>query len=238
MAALSRREVVLEPIESATQMRGSSPPVLTRLLAATGADAHERAWAAFAGEYSALLLHVARRLGGDHDAVMDRYAFILEALHRDGFRRLRGYASDGRGKFTTWLMVVARRLCLDEYRRRYGRPQGEGATSVDQWAERRRLLNLVGEALDANELAGSPDQIPDVALQQSELRTMLEAAITQLDSSDRLLLRLRFVDDLPVPQIARLLGEGSPFHYYRRLDRVLAGLRQSLSAVGVEDAAP
>jgi RNA polymerase sigma factor (sigma-70 family) len=219
-------------------MRHSPPPVLGRLLAARHAAARERAWTAFAREYSALLLHVARKLGGDHDAVMDRYAFIIEALHRDDFRRLRGYASDGRGKFSTWLMVVARRLCLDEYRRRYGRPQAEASRFADQWVERRRLLNLVGDALDANELAASPDEMPDVAFQRSELRTMLETAIARLDAGDRLLLRLRFVDGLPVPQIARLLGEGSAFHYYRRLDRVLAALRQSLRAIGVVDSAP
>ena len=96
-------------------MHHASPAVLVDLLSASNASDVERAWAAFAAEYSALLLHVARSLDADHDAAMDRYLYILEALRRDDCRRLRQYASDGRGKFTTWLMVVARRLCLDEF---------------------------------------------------------------------------------------------------------------------------
>ena len=221
-------------------MRDSPPAVLVSLLAASPGTADgERAWAAFAEQYSTLLLHVARTLGGGHDAVMDRYVFMLDALRRDDYRRLRQYASDGRGKFTTWLMVVARRLCLDEYRRRYGRPQGDDASSsMDAWAERRRLINLVGEELGAAEVAGLAEAVPDVALQRSELAALLEAALARLDASERLLLRLRFVDDRSVPRIARLLGDGSAFHYYRRLEKVLARLRDSLQAVGVDNSVP
>jgi RNA polymerase sigma factor (sigma-70 family) len=222
-------------------MRDSPPAVLVSLLTVSSGTADsERAWAAFAEEYSTLLLHVARRLGGGDDAAMDRYAFMLDALRRDDYRRLRQYASDGRGKFTTWLMVVARRLCLDEYRRRYGRPQGDdtSSTTTDAWAERRRLINLVGEELGAAEVAGSADAVPDVALQRSELAALLEAALARLDTPDRLLLRLRFIDDLSVPQIARLLGEGSAFYYYRRLEKILARLRESLQAAGVENSVP
>jgi RNA polymerase sigma factor (sigma-70 family) len=220
-------------------MHHPPPDVLAALLSASDAADRERAWAAFAAEHSALLLHVAHRLGSDHDAVMDRYVFILDALRRDDCRRLRQYAADGRGKFTTWLMVVARRLCLDEYRRRFGRPQGDvAAASADHWTERRRLINLLAEELGATELAGPVDAVPDVALQRSELRALLEAALARLDPADRLVLRMRFVDDLSVPQIARLLGEGSPFQHYRRIDKLLGQLRESLQAVGVEDSVP
>jgi len=220
-------------------MRESPPALLSTLLSVSAETADgERAWGGFVEESSAFLLHVARTLGGDHDAVMDRYVFILEALRRDDYRRLRQYASDGRGRFTTWLMVVARRLCLDEYRQRYGRPQGDDASSADGWVERRRLINLVGEELGSTELAGSAEAVPDVALQRSELAALLEVALARLDAGDRLLLRMRFVDDLSVPQIARLLGDGSAFHYYRRLEKILGRLRDSLQAVGVEDSVP
>jgi DNA-directed RNA polymerase specialized sigma24 family protein len=49
---------------------------------------------------------------------MDGYAYVLEALRSDDYRRLRAYAADGRSKFSTWLVVVARRLCLDLHLRR------------------------------------------------------------------------------------------------------------------------
>ena len=219
-------------------MHRASPAVLVELLSASEAARAERAWAAFAKEYSPLLLHVAHSLGDGHDAAMDRYLFILEALRRDGYQRLRRYAADGRGEFTTWLVVVARRLCLDEHRRRYGRPQSDDAACGEQRAERRRLVQLVGAELGTAELAGPGDDVPDVALQRSELARALDAALARLDPADRLLLRLRFVDELSVPRIARLLGGGSAFHYYRRLDKALATLRQSLQAAGVESSVP
>ena len=118
------------------------PTELSALLAPERAG--ERAWATFVREHSALVLRVAKRLGGDHDAVMDRYAFVLERLREDGYRRLRTYVP-GRCRFTTWLTVVARRLCYDRDRERYGRVRGQGDArerSRDQRDERRRLKEL------------------------------------------------------------------------------------------------
>ena len=98
-------------------------PALKVLFAPPDDVARERAWADFLSGSSAILLRVARIMGGDEDAVMDRYAFILDALSRDDYKRLRAYVNDGKSSFDTWLAVVARRLCMDEYRGRYGRAQ-------------------------------------------------------------------------------------------------------------------
>jgi len=211
---------------------------LQSLLSATDEQARELAWEGFLGEYSGALMHAARSLGGDHDAVMDRYLFALEALRRDDCRRLRGYTERGSGKFSTWLIVVVRRICLDEYRHRYGRPQTSSASSADRQRERRNLADLVGSELDLLQLESSPAESPDLALQQRELRAALDRALATLDPSDRLVLRLRFEDDLSVPQIAQLLGEESPFRLYRRLGRTLATVAAALRSSGIHDAVP
>ena len=65
---------------------------------------------------------------------------------------------------------------------------------------------------------------------------MLDAALAQLDTEDRVILRLRFEDDVSVPEIARLLTLGSPFSLYRRLNRILASVRKTLEAAGINDA--
>ncbi len=197
----------------------------------------ERAWAEFLNEHNDLLLRVARSLGGDHDAIMGRYTFVLEQLRRDEFRRLRSYASDGRGKFTTWLVAVVRRLCVDEHRRRYGRPQRGDAGASEEWIARRNLVDLVGDELEMDSLHAGADTLPDAALEAAEVRTALDRALSDLELSDRLLLRFRFEDELSVPEIARLLGDASPFQLYRRLTKVLARLRKELTAVGIEDVA-
>lgn len=216
-------------------MPTSSPDTLQILLDASDGPRREAAWTAFLEEHSGLILHVARSQGGDHDAAMDRYTFVVEALRRDDFHRLRAYQADGIGRLSTWLIVVVRRLCLDHHRHRYGRTQSDSRAALDQRAERRQLEDLLGEELGLASLECPADQAPDQALLGAELRRGLERALGSLDTSDRLVLRLRFEDDRSVPEIARLLGEESPFRMYRRIDRILAAIRRMLQAAGIEN---
>ena len=89
-------------------MASAYPKELNRMLAATDGPRRDSAWDDFVAMHSRLLLNTARSLTRDHDVAMDSYAQILGALRADQFRRLREYVPDGRTKFTTWLVVVAR----------------------------------------------------------------------------------------------------------------------------------
>jgi RNA polymerase sigma factor (sigma-70 family) len=103
---------------------------------------------------------------------------------------------------------------------------------------RRNLTDLVGGELGLDELLARADAAPDAELERRELRSTLDAALAQLDTEDRVILRLRFEDDVSVPEIARLLNLGSPFSLYRRLNRILASVRRTLEAAGINDASP
>ena len=219
-------------------MPGATPDSLRGLLHLGNETDLDRAWEAFLKEYSELLLRVARSLGGDHDAVMDRYIFVLESLRGDNCQRLRTYLSDGRGRFDTWLIVVARRLCFDYLRHRYGRSQSSTTDARERHAERRNLNDLISDELGLAALPARADEAPDLQLQRDNLHSALAAALAQLDPADRLLLRFRFADDLSVPEIARLQGERSPFALYRRLDKLLSTLRRSLKSAGIRESAP
>ncbi len=208
--------------------------LLESLLTASGPEPRSNAWAAFLSRYSAALLHAARSMGGDHDLVMDRYAFIVEALERDDFRRLRIYLTEGRGAFTTWLLVVARRLCLDHHRHRYGRLQSDGPAAIGRRTERKRLADLLGDELGFLTLPSGGDR-PDELLARAELETALSEVLAQLEPADRVLLRLRFVEDLSAAEIARVLERTSPFVVYRRLGKLLETLRGALKRRGIED---
>jgi RNA polymerase sigma factor (sigma-70 family) len=215
------------------------PRSLDRLLnaSATGDPGElDAAWRAFAAEHTRLLLHVARSIFKSHDEVMDAYAFILEQLRVDGCRRLREFADDPRSKLSTWLVVVARRLCLDLYRRRYGRDRGDD--SREQRAIRRRLQDFLSEDVEVHHLATTHAASAELVLRQSELLSALDRALVEVGASDRLLLRLRFDDDLPAQEIARLLGFASAFHVYRRVNGLLARLRRGLEKQGVRSAMP
>jgi len=213
-------------------MAAAIPPLVRALLAADDAG-RDKAWAEFLKQYSGLVLHVARSIQGDHDTVMDRYTFVLDALRKDDFRRLAGYSETGRGAFTTWLVAVVRRLCVDEHRQRFGRAHPDGPTR--EQIDRRNLADLTACESAPLEFLESALVAPDSALHASERNAALHAALLRLEVPDRLLLRLRYEDGLKVNEIARLLGEPSQFKIYRRLDQILAGLRRDLELVGINE---
>lgn len=205
------------------------PSELSSLLGATDAAARETAWPEFLNSYSRLLLHVARQVGHDYDAAMDAYTYILEQLRAGDYHRLRGYAGDGRSKFTTWLVVVARRLCLDHLRHRYGRVRENGDAQGSSRAGRKRLEDLLAERVDVTDL---PDATaaPDAELIAAEQSHSLAGCLAGLEPRDRLLLKLRFEDDLSAREIASILGYPTPFHVYRRINTLLDSLRARLAS--------
>jgi RNA polymerase sigma factor (sigma-70 family) len=212
------------------------PPDLQRLLTADQASV-EAAWEAFVANRSRLLMHVARARGGDHDQILDRYVYVLEHLREGSFTRLRSYRADGRSRFSTWLVVVARRLGLDQHRERYGRK-----SSVDPWkgegqSARKRIVDLIAEPVDPEALRSEGDG-PEEERRKKELGWALSSVVEGLDARSQLLLRLRFEDALSAAEIARVLKLPTQFHVYRQLNQLLSLLRRELQKVGVQDALP
>lgn len=206
------------------------PSEVTRLISArNGADAEE-AWTAFVAAYSSTLLRVASAFSPGYDGALDRYAYMLDQLRRHDCCRVRRFVADGRGRFTTWLTVVARRLCLDHYRRQYGRVHGppRRAGGGDARAVRRRLVDLVGERDEVAWLVDPSATDPVDDLTSSERYNALKRAVAELAPADQLLLRLRFEEGLSARQISALLGLPTPFHVYRRVDALCGLLRARL----------
>jgi RNA polymerase sigma factor (sigma-70 family) len=190
--------------------------------------------------FSRVILHAVRAVHREHDAVMDAYTFVLDKLREDDVRRLRTFAADGTGKFTTWLVVVARRLAYDHHRHRYGRKHGADDTDAAraERAARRRLVDLASDAIDLARLPNRDDASADARVSGDEIRAAVSQEIDALGASDRLLLKLRFEDGLSAKEIADVTDSATPFHVYRRINAVLAALRRRLVARGVENAVP
>ena len=215
------------------------PPELALLLDGRDPASREQAWTALLDRYSGLLMKAARTFGDDYDRRMDRYGFIIEGLRKDDFRRLRSYRARPDSGFASWLLVVARRLCLDHERATYGRG---GRASDPKRADsdrgtRRRLVELVGVALDAEELP-SAGTSPERRLRESELLAALESVLAVLEPRDRLLLKLRYEDDRSVRDIADIMSFPSVFHVYRRLRHALDEARAGLQARGIHGPNP
>lgn len=102
---------------------------------------------------------------------------------------------DGLRPFETYLRSIARRVVIDEYRRR-----------------RRALDELSVEPLDErpratlSPVAGDPPETPAVAAQRREARALLDRFMATLDAEDRRRIRLLFIDDLDQRTVAERLG--------------------------------
>ena len=216
----------------------AAPQELLDLLQATDAAATEDAWSRFVTRFSPLLLHTARSVAHEHDRAMDAYTHLLEQLHQDGGRRLGQYVEDPRAQFTTWLVIVARRVCIDFLRQRYGRMHVVASPGAADQAVRRRLVDLLAEQIDDADPLPDPAMRADEELARRDLASTLEACLANLPPAHRLLLAMRFEDDLPVREIAKILRYPTPFHVYRTLNALLADLRRALRQRGVRDAEP
>ncbi|HET8834307.1 MAG TPA: sigma-70 family RNA polymerase sigma factor [Gemmatimonadales bacterium] len=196
----------------------------------------EEAWAAFVAAHSSTLMRVATGFAPGYDGALDRYAYMLDELRRHDCRRLRRFVDDGRSSFATWLAVVARRLCLDHYRRRYGRFHGprEGPERESR-ATRRRLADLATDVAEVTSLEDPAAADPVDRLASAEQRAALSRAVGRLAPADQLLLQLRFEYDLSARQVAALLGLPTPFHVYRRLDTLCGILRAQLTGSDTHD---
>ena len=216
----------------------AAPQELLDLLQAGPMAARDEAWSRFIARYSPLLLHTARSVARDRDRAMDAYSHVLEQLHEQDCRRLRQYVEDPRAQFTTWLVVVCRRLCIDHVRHRYGRLQGATSGGSADHAVRRRLAELVAERIDETDPIPDPAAGPDETLQRQDLIAALHSCLAHLAPDQRLLLTLRFEDGLSVREITKLLRYPTPFHVYRALSSVLGELRLALRRRGVRDPEP
>jgi RNA polymerase sigma factor (sigma-70 family) len=192
----------------------------------------EAAWGQLLERHSRLLLKVAHAPGGGYDDALDRYAYIIEQLREDRFRRLRHYTPDDTCRFSTWLVIVAQRLAADYQRARYGRYRaatGSAAAGTRRALADWRTLGLLDEAVAApDDVAGEFDSL--------ERTDAVRATVLSLAPEDRLLLRLRHDDELPVREIARLLGFPTVFHVYRRLEALYRTLRRTLLDRGIGEA--
>jgi len=230
---------VLEAVAAAAPHRTPSTE-LRAILEPGDSSAREAAWDDFVARHSRLFLHMARLVMPDRDGTMDAYAYLLEELRRDDFRALRAYTPDNRSRLTTWLAVIARRTSVDFFRRRYGRLRGEGRARHIQAARaaRRSLASLPGWTTPPNDIPDRVNENPEGNVRAAELRNALDDERAQLSAADRLLLQLRFDEDLSASAIASILGLPSPFHVYRRLKTVCDELRRRLTGRGIEGSAP
>lgn len=215
------------------------PPEVAEFLGATDPRERDAAWGRFVAAHSRLLLHVARSVIRDPDSALDAYAWILGHLRQDDGRRLATFEARGNSKFTTWLVVVARRMCMDFLRHQRGRSRRDRPSSSeasDGRRVRRRLLELAGE-LEFTDAFPDSSADPSVEAEKNERLKLIREVLAEVPPEGRLLLSLRFEDELSAAEIARVMDLPSPFHVYRKLDRLYTDLRVRMNGRGIDSSA-
>ncbi len=232
----------LEHAKSSDSDAYTPPAELTALLTASDTASCDAAWTELVAKHSRLLLHTIHSRCDSYDKAMDRYTFILEKLRENDYARLRRYAADGRGEFSTWLVVVCRRLSEDYRRTLYGRATSSttgGAAKPSGSSElRSRLVDLVGVKKDIASFPEPQGGDPEINLRQRQLHSVLDEALRELDPADRLLLQYRFEYELTAKEIAKIMKLPTPFHVYRRVTSRLRRLRRHLRDRGFSEAEP
>ena len=98
-----------------------SQPAIEKILDKLRTERSREAWTEFLEIYSDRIYKTAYLATSDADSAVDCYLYICEQLSRKSCKRLLHFQPQGAAKFETWLGVVARNLCFDWMRSRYGR---------------------------------------------------------------------------------------------------------------------
>jgi RNA polymerase sigma factor (sigma-70 family) len=149
---------------------------------------HEAAWEHFVLEHRPILYRAADALdpaGGARETADALYAELYGLREEDGERRSLFRHFHGRSSLGTWLRAVL------------------SQRHVDAWRSRRRLDPLPDEEVPASDSPPDPDRPRLLQL----VAAALAAAISALDTRDRLRLRSYYSAGMTLAQIGRLTGE-------------------------------
>jgi RNA polymerase sigma-70 factor (ECF subfamily) len=179
-------------------------------LASLAASGSAPAFEAIMRRHNRLLFRTVRSIlksdADTEDAVQDAYLSAWRAL--GSFR--------GDAKLSSWLVRIALNEAFKRVRRRASNVVTFGV-APDSGEEQAEV------AMEAND-----DQRPDMAASRGEMRRLMESRIDQLPDQFRTVFMLRAVEEMPVEEVAALLG--IPETTVRtRFFRARAQLRESLS---------
>jgi RNA polymerase sigma-70 factor (ECF subfamily) len=143
----------------------------------------QAAWETIVRQHWRKVFNVAYKFVGKHDEAED----LAQDIFLKIFKALDTF--DRRANFQTWIISIARNLCIDHYR------------SV------RKERETIAREIDAGDLTPVSVEIgPEKALERSDLRALLQRALERLPLSLRTAVILRDLQELSYQEIADRLG--------------------------------
>jgi RNA polymerase sigma-70 factor, ECF subfamily len=143
----------------------------------------QAAWETIVRQHWRKVFNVAYKFVGKHDEAED----LAQDIFLKIFKALDTF--DRRANFQTWIISIARNLCIDHYR------------SV------RKERETIAREVDAGELTPVSAEIgPEGALERSDLRALLQRALERLPVALRTAVVLRDLQELSYQEIADQLN--------------------------------
>lgn len=188
----------------------------------------EKAWEDLVKKFDATVKSAARSISNNSEDAEDLASSIWAELYglkeKDGKAKGKLSYYSGRGSLAGWLRAVVSQLAVDQFRKQ---------SKFVQIEEAREFENLANESSEKDENTTlvahgeSPEEILSRTETQKDVADAFREAMKNLDSEDRLILKLYYFDDLKLKDIGLMLG----FHEAtasRKLVRVQQDLRKSV----------
>jgi RNA polymerase sigma-70 factor (ECF subfamily) len=151
-------------------------------LIARAVDGEAEAWDVLVSRHRPTVLRTARHVLGDLEAAEDATQDVFVRVH-SSLARFRGDADLG-----TWLYRVTLNVCRDRLRRLRRQPN---EVDIERQAARPEL---------------SVEPRPDESVDRHRARDAVRQAVGRLPAEQRDAVLMRFMDDLPYDEIARISG--------------------------------
>ncbi len=176
------------------------------LAAAKGDEAPMRRF--YDDHFEGVYRYVLCRVEGNHTEAEE----IVGDVFYQAFRDIDGY--DARHAPGAWLSGIARHRVLDFYRKRNRRPVIELVFSRFDEEFTRRLFDIAST------------ELPDEELERTEMAKVVELVLSELPADYEQVLRLRYVEDRKVGEVAEVMGS-TPKAAEARLFRARNAFREA-----------
>jgi RNA polymerase sigma-70 factor (ECF subfamily) len=163
-----------------------------------------------------LIYRFAHRLCGEAEAAKD----LVQETFLNAYRGYRDFRGDS--QVSTWLYAIASHACLRMRRKRKGEPERE--LSLEEFiptSEGEFRLQIPMDGLS-----------PQEALENKELRRILDQAIAKLPKKYRMVLVLRDMEGLSAKEVGSIMGLNERA-VKSRLHRARLFVRKELSSIGL-----
>jgi RNA polymerase sigma-70 factor (ECF subfamily) len=196
----------------------------------------ESAWSEMVERFTPAVRSAARSASSNEDAAEDLVQSIWAELYglrigKDGKPSSKLAYYSGRGSLAGWLRAVVSQLAVDVYRKQARLVQTEEDADLD------RLVNELpaskGQAAISANLQ-NPEKIISNKFAESDVQSALSAAVQELTSEDRLLVKLYYFDDMRLREAGVVLGVHEATAS-RRLTRIHSDLRKRIMQILVDD---